>query len=183
MGGEMEQFDANQAVEITKETWDSKNATAQRIYFYTRKGLIKRCDDSELNGRFVRYAARDLAVMRVLDAARNDRGESEMLRAFSYALYFRQAPDGTAAIGAGVYWAARCFLGLEKGAPVLSAYRLAKNGETGWRAFMLDATRPAAMPDDCDLLAQVAVPLGRAFLPVLPHFTFPEIVARKAAMQ
>jgi len=63
-------------------------------------------------GRDIRFAARDLAVIRTLEAGRvnTERADTELLTAISEALYFRRAPDGTLAPGAPIYWAARALL-------------------------------------------------------------------------
>ena len=138
-------FSPNAAICICREPWDNESGARQRIYAYAAKGLVLRMEGM---GRDIRFAARDLAVIRTLEAGRvnTERADTELLTAISEALYFRRAPDGTLAPGAPIYWAARALLnGSAK--PMVSAARIVLPGgdKPEWKALVHDsAQRPDA---------------------------------------
>ncbi|WP_137112616.1 hypothetical protein [Rhodobacter sp. SY28-1] len=127
----------------------------------------------EGTGRDIRFAARDLAVIRTLEAGRvnTERADTELLTAISEAMYFRRAPDGTHQPGAPIYWAARALLD-GSAEPMVSAARivLPDGDKPEWKALVHDSAQRPDAPKDFQIIALFAIPLARPFSPVLPYF-------------
>lgn len=163
-------FSPNAAICICREPWDNESGARQRIYAYAAKGLVLRVEGT---GRDIRFAARDLAAIRTLEAGRvnTERADTELLTAISEAMYFRRAPDGTHQPGAPIYWAARALLD-GSAEPMVSAARivLPDGDKPEWKALVHDSAQRPDAPKDSQIIALFAIPLARPFSPVLPYF-------------